>query len=84
MNSPKRILVTNDDGIDSPGVAALAAMVAEAGFVPVVVAPGMGNVALVVVEQLQAEPAVVARHNRPAELVLVLETDIQEQMVLLI
>jgi hypothetical protein len=44
----------------------------------------MGNVALVVAEQLQAEPAVVARLNRPAELVLVLETDIQEQMVLLI
>ena len=41
MDSPKRVLVTNDDGIDSPGVAALAAMVAEAGFVPVVAAPAI-------------------------------------------
>jgi 5'-nucleotidase len=34
-----RILVTNDDGIDSPGLAALAEMVGEAGHTPVVAAP---------------------------------------------
>jgi uncharacterized protein YejL (UPF0352 family) len=41
-------------------------------------------VALAAVEQLLVERAVVERHNRPVELALVLETDIQEQMVLLI
>jgi 5'-nucleotidase len=34
-----RVLVTNDDGIDSPGLAALAEMVGEAGHTPVVAAP---------------------------------------------
>ena len=34
-----RVLVTNDDGIDSPGLAALAGLVGEAGHTPVVAAP---------------------------------------------
>ena len=34
-----RILVTNDDGISSPGLGALAGAVAAAGHQPVVVAP---------------------------------------------
>jgi hypothetical protein len=48
----------------------------------VVVALDMVNVALVVAEQLQAERAVVARHNRPVEQVRVLETDTQVLAVL--
>jgi hypothetical protein len=51
---------------------------------PVVVAPGMVNVALVAAEQLQVEQVVAGRHNLPVEEVLVLEMDIQEQMVMLI
>jgi hypothetical protein len=42
----------------------------------------MASVALAVAEQLQAEQVVAGRHNLPVEEVLVLETDIQEQMVL--
>ena len=34
-----RVLVTNDDGINSPGLAALAELVGEAGHTPVVAAP---------------------------------------------
>ncbi|HAQ22071.1 MAG TPA: 5'/3'-nucleotidase SurE, partial [Acidimicrobiaceae bacterium] len=34
-----RILVTNDDGISSPGLHALVVAVAEAGYEPVVAAP---------------------------------------------
>lgn len=34
-----RVLVTNDDGINSPGIAALATALAEAGHQPVVAAP---------------------------------------------
>jgi 5'-nucleotidase len=34
-----RVLVTNDDGIDSPGIAAVATALAEAGHDPVVAAP---------------------------------------------
>ena len=34
-----RVLVTNDDGIHSPGIAALATALAEAGHTPVVAAP---------------------------------------------
>ena len=34
-----RVMVTNDDGIDSPGLAALAEMVGEAGHTPIVAAP---------------------------------------------
>jgi 5'-nucleotidase len=34
-----RVLVTNDDGIRSPGIAALAVALAEAGHVPIVAAP---------------------------------------------
>ena len=34
-----RVLITNDDGFDSPGLAALVALVGEAGHTPVVAAP---------------------------------------------
>ncbi len=39
MTETKRVLVTNDDGIDSQGLAALAQMAQESGFSPVVAAP---------------------------------------------
>ncbi len=38
-----RVLVTNDDGIGSPGLEALAAMVAGAGLTPVVAAPARNH-----------------------------------------
>ncbi|MBC8195746.1 MAG: 5'/3'-nucleotidase SurE [Acidimicrobiia bacterium] len=38
-----RVLVTNDDGIASPGLAALASMVADAGMTPVVAAPALDH-----------------------------------------
>ncbi len=37
----RRVLVTNDDGIDAPGLAALAGLVRDAGMVPVVAAPAI-------------------------------------------
>jgi 5'-nucleotidase len=39
MSSPSRILVTNDDGIDAPGIQALAAAAAHSGAHVVVAAP---------------------------------------------
>lgn len=39
MNQPLRVLITNDDGIASPGLHALAAAAAEAGLKVVVAAP---------------------------------------------
>ncbi|HJP15739.1 MAG TPA: 5'/3'-nucleotidase SurE [Acidimicrobiales bacterium] len=39
MTEPKRVLVTNDDGIDSQGLMALARMSQESGFLPFVAAP---------------------------------------------
>ncbi|MDP6077065.1 MAG: 5'/3'-nucleotidase SurE, partial [Acidimicrobiales bacterium] len=38
-----KVLVTNDDGISSPGLAALAAMVVDAGMNPVVAAPAQDH-----------------------------------------
>lgn len=35
----RRVLVTNDDGVDAPGIACLAQAVADVGLTPVVVAP---------------------------------------------
>lgn len=39
MNNPTRVLITNDDGIGSPGLHALAAAAAQAGLSVVVAAP---------------------------------------------
>ncbi|MFI9384183.1 5'/3'-nucleotidase SurE [Kutzneria sp. NPDC052558] len=39
MNSPLRVLVTNDDGIDSPGIAALARCAVELGHETIIAAP---------------------------------------------
>ncbi len=35
----KRVLVTNDDGIDSEGIRVLTAMLVEHGYEPIVIAP---------------------------------------------
>jgi 5'-nucleotidase len=39
VNVTKRVLVTNDDGIDSEGIRVLTAMLVEHGYEPIVIAP---------------------------------------------
>ncbi len=41
MTGPKRVLVTNDDGIDSPGLKELARVPKELGLTPVIAAPSI-------------------------------------------
>ncbi|MCW2131581.1 5'/3'-nucleotidase SurE [Arthrobacter sp. VKM Ac-2550] len=55
MNKPKMVLITNDDGIDSPGLHALAAGAVEAGLKVTVAAP--------VVEASGSSASITARED---------------------
>jgi 5'-nucleotidase len=54
-----RVLVTNDDGINAPGIAVLASALAEAGHVPVVAAPA---------EDMSGASASIIRMHRDAHI----------------
>ena len=54
-----RVLVTNDDGIHSPGIAVLATALAEAGYTPIVAAPA---------EDMSGASASIMRMHRDAHI----------------